>query len=170
MISHKEPVTCCMYNPSFKQVVTCSESSVSTCIYILYIFVILCPFYTPPHDSSRVLWFHFGRPCVHRSVRPLGICIWFPDDNLSTHQWIFTKLGMCIDIMTSFSLRKKVAKNSCSTDNSTRCFMATALNYPTLMSLFTTGGITRFTCMGNYFSLITLVPCTAKYSLKNFIF
>ena len=29
VISHKEPVTCCMYNPSFKQVVTCSESSVS---------------------------------------------------------------------------------------------------------------------------------------------
>ena len=23
----------------------------------------------------------------------------FPDDNLSKHQWIFTKLGMCIDIM-----------------------------------------------------------------------
>ena len=48
-------------------------------------------------------------------------------------------------LMTSFSLRKKVTKNSCSTDNSTRCFMATALNSPTLMSLFTTGGITRFT-------------------------
>ena len=23
----------------------------------------------------------------------------FPDDNLSKHQWIFTKLGMCIDII-----------------------------------------------------------------------
>ena len=23
----------------------------------------------------------------------------FPDDNLSKHQWIFTKLGMCIDIL-----------------------------------------------------------------------
>ena len=23
----------------------------------------------------------------------------FPDDNLSKHQWIFTKLSMCIDIM-----------------------------------------------------------------------
>ena len=52
--------------------------------------------------------------------------------------------------MTSFSLRKKVAKNSCSTDNSTRCFMATALNSPTLLSLFTRGGITRFT-WGNTF-------------------
>ncbi|XP_060601618.1 WD repeat-containing protein on Y chromosome-like isoform X3 [Ruditapes philippinarum] len=28
VISHKEPVTGCMYNPSFKQVITCSESSV----------------------------------------------------------------------------------------------------------------------------------------------
>ena len=23
----------------------------------------------------------------------------FPDDNLTKHQWIFTKLGMCIDIV-----------------------------------------------------------------------
>ena len=23
----------------------------------------------------------------------------FPDDNLSKHQWIFTKLGMCVDIV-----------------------------------------------------------------------
>ena len=23
----------------------------------------------------------------------------FPDDNLSKHQWILTKLGMCIDIV-----------------------------------------------------------------------
>ena len=23
----------------------------------------------------------------------------FPDDNLSKHQWTFTKLGMCIDIV-----------------------------------------------------------------------
>ncbi|KAH3841539.1 hypothetical protein DPMN_115005 [Dreissena polymorpha] len=28
VISHKEPVTACSYNPSFKQVITCSESSV----------------------------------------------------------------------------------------------------------------------------------------------
>ena len=44
-----------------------------------------------------------------------------------------------------FQLEKKWQKNSCSTDNPTRCFMATALNSPTQMSLFTTGGITRFT-------------------------
>ena len=28
-----------------------------------------------------------------------GDCISFPDDNLSKHQWIFTKLGMYIDIV-----------------------------------------------------------------------
>ena len=50
--------------------------------------------YTPPHDSGGILWFHVGRPCVCPSVR-----ISFPDDNLSKHQWIFTKLGKCIDIM-----------------------------------------------------------------------
>ena len=32
---------------------------------------------------------------VHPSIHPYS----FPDDNLSKHQWIFTKLGMCIDIM-----------------------------------------------------------------------
>ena len=29
----------------------------------------------------------------------LSVCVSFPDDNLSKHQWIFTKLGMCTDIM-----------------------------------------------------------------------
>ena len=34
------------------------------------------------------------RPSIVRpSVRPC------PDDNLCKHQWIFTKLGMCIDIV-----------------------------------------------------------------------
>ena len=38
------------------------------------------------------------------SVRPSVIdgqiiCILFLVDNLSKHQWIFTKLGMCIDIV-----------------------------------------------------------------------
>ena len=28
-----------------------------------------------------------------------SICFLFPDDNMSKHQWIFTKLGMCIDIV-----------------------------------------------------------------------
>ena len=32
------------------------------------------------------------------SVRP-SVRFSFPNDNLSKHQWIFTKLGMCIDIV-----------------------------------------------------------------------
>ena len=39
----------------------------------------------PLHDSGRVLSFHF----IH---------IKFPDNNFK-RQWIFTKLGMCIDIV-----------------------------------------------------------------------
>ena len=35
-----------------------------------------------------------SRMSVHQSI-----CISFPDDNLSKHQWIFTKHGMCIDIV-----------------------------------------------------------------------
>ena len=35
------------------------------------------------------------RPSVVRPFVPFS----FPDDNLSKHQWIFTKLGMCIDIV-----------------------------------------------------------------------
>ena len=35
---------------------------------------------------------------VRQSVRP-SIRFSFPDDNLSKHQRIFTKLGMCIDIV-----------------------------------------------------------------------
>ena len=39
------------------------------------------------------------RPSLsHMSIHP-SICFSFPDDNLSKHQWIFTKLGVCIDIM-----------------------------------------------------------------------
>ena len=40
---------------------------------------------------------------VHVSVNPSvvrpSVHILFPDDNLSKHPWIFTKLGMCIDIV-----------------------------------------------------------------------
>ena len=31
-------------------------------------------------------------------IRP-SVCFSFLDDNLSKHQWVFTKLGMCIDIV-----------------------------------------------------------------------
>ena len=60
-------------------------------------------FYTPPHNSGGVLWFHVGRPCIRPSVRPSyvrpSVRFSFPDDNLSKHQWMFTKLGVCIDIV-----------------------------------------------------------------------
>ena len=37
---------------------------------------------------------------VHPSVRLRpSVQFSFMDDNLSKHQWIFTKLGMCIDIV-----------------------------------------------------------------------
>ena len=43
------------------------------------------------------------RVSVRLSVRPSvvrpSVRFSFPDDNLSKHQWIFTKLGMCIDIV-----------------------------------------------------------------------
>ena len=39
------------------------------------------------------------RVSVHQSVIRLSICILFLDDYLSKHQWIFTKLCMCIDII-----------------------------------------------------------------------
>ena len=38
-------------------------------------------------------------PSVYPSVIGPSICFYFPDDNLSKRQWIFTKLGMCIDIV-----------------------------------------------------------------------
>ena len=60
-------------------------------------------FNTPSHNSGGVLWFHVGRPCVRPFFRPLyvrpSVRFSFPDDNLNKHQWIFTKLGMCIDIV-----------------------------------------------------------------------
>ena len=36
---------------------------------------------------------------IHLSVVHPSICFSFPDDNLSKHQWIFIKLGLCIDIV-----------------------------------------------------------------------
>ena len=40
-----------------------------------------------------------GRRCVCPSVVRPSIRVSFQDDNFSKHQWIFTKLGMCIDIV-----------------------------------------------------------------------
>ena len=38
------------------------------------------------------------RVSIRRSFCP-SVRFSFPDDNLSKHQWIFTKFGMCIDIV-----------------------------------------------------------------------
>ena len=38
-------------------------------------------------------------PCVCPSVVRPSVRFLFPNDNLSKHQQIFTKLGMCIDIV-----------------------------------------------------------------------
>ena len=62
-------------------------------------------FYTQPHNSDNsdgVLWYHIGCPSVclsvvHTSVHPSIISV--PDDNLRWCQWIFIKLGVCIDIV-----------------------------------------------------------------------
>ena len=39
----------------------------------------------------------YVRVSVHPSVVRPSVCFSFPDDNLSKHQWNFTKLGICID-------------------------------------------------------------------------
>ena len=39
------------------------------------------------------------RPSVVRPSVRLSVRISFPDDNLSKHQWSFTKFGMCIVIV-----------------------------------------------------------------------
>ena len=54
------------------------------------------------HDSGGVLWFHVGHPRICLSFRQSYVhpsVFSFPDNNLSKRQWIFTKLGMCIDIV-----------------------------------------------------------------------
>ena len=58
-------------------------------------------FYTPPHYC--VAGYYGFMLDVRVSVRPSyvgpSVRFSFPDDNLSKYQWIFTKLGMCIDIV-----------------------------------------------------------------------
>ena len=42
---------------------------------------------------------YIGHLCVRPSVKRPSSIFSFLDDNLSECQWIFTKLGMCIDIV-----------------------------------------------------------------------
>ena len=62
------------------------EKNQTTCIFFLPAKYLIA-FYTPTNDSGGAIWYHVGYPCVR------------PSDNLSKCQWIFTKLGVCIDIM-----------------------------------------------------------------------
>ena len=39
---------------------------------------------------------------VRVSIHRMSVRFSFLDDNLSKHQWIFSKLGMCIDIVDLF--------------------------------------------------------------------
>ena len=60
--------------------------------YKLYVFSIIIPRHT---IMAGYKGFTLD---VRVSVRP-SVRFSFPDDNLSKHQWIFTKLGTCIDIV-----------------------------------------------------------------------
>ena len=60
-------------------------------------------FVTLPHISGRVLWFHFGRLCIHPTVIRPSVFLLL-DNSLSKYQWIFTKLGMCIDVEILFGI------------------------------------------------------------------
>ena len=52
-------------------------------------------FYTPPHDSGGVLWFHDGCPCVHLSVNRTTVFHFW----MTTLENGFSPNGMCIDIV-----------------------------------------------------------------------
>ena len=57
-------------------------------------------FYTPPHDRGiMVSRWTFGCLSVRSSVVRPSVRFSFLDDILSKQQWVFTKLGMCIDIV-----------------------------------------------------------------------
>ena len=57
---------------------------------------ILIPFFIPGHT---IVAGYYGFTLDVRVSVCLPVRILFPDDNLSKHQWIFPKLGMCIDIV-----------------------------------------------------------------------
>ena len=61
---------------------------------VLFLFI--------PHHTIVAGYYGFTldiHVSVSSSVVHPSVHISFPDDNLSKHQWIFTKLGMCIDIV-----------------------------------------------------------------------
>ena len=65
----------CYKEPCYKEVVVYNDIDVG-------VGEMNINFYTPPHNSGGVLWFHIGRPCVcpsvHRTyVRPsIFVSVW----------------------------------------------------------------------------------------------
>ena len=73
-----------------------------TQIFFFFFFYLKIAFCTPPPDSDGVLSYHVGHLCVCLSyVHPYfsPSIFLFPDDNSNKCQWIFTKLGVSIDIV-----------------------------------------------------------------------
>ena len=80
-----------------------------TILYVIFFRVVyfFCAFHNLPHDSGRILWFHIGRLCVGPSIHPfvihpsacLSIFCFGTITYLSKYWRIFTKLGVCIDIV-----------------------------------------------------------------------
>ena len=55
---------------------------------------------TTPHYSSGVLWYQVGCPCVCPSVRLSYVRPYFRFRMITSKcRWIFTKRGVCIDIV-----------------------------------------------------------------------
>ena len=51
-----------------------------------------------PHDDGWILWL-VVQVSIHPAILHPSVSIFVSDDNLSKYQWIFTRLGMCIDIV-----------------------------------------------------------------------
>ena len=68
-------------------------------IYALIFFLFIIFIFIPRHTIVAGYYVsHWSSVSPSTSVRP-SVCFSFPDDNLSKRQWIFTKLGICIDIV-----------------------------------------------------------------------
>ena len=99
-----------------------------------------------PHSAASDLGLH----CLPITLLRVSQLQWVKRQLLNEVPWILElrdgihSIDFLPFFMTSFSLRKKMAKNSCSIDNLTRCFMVTVIT-SLYTSLFTRGGITRFT-------------------------
>ena len=55
--------------------------------------------FIPRHTIVAGIMISGWTSCVCPSIIRPSVCVSFLDDNLSKHQWIFTKLDMCIDIV-----------------------------------------------------------------------